>query len=190
MLGFGARGGPLAPTPPSYSWRSVSVQARRDTLRGQEYGWGRFRDWLQKLTAFAVLYRPAYPAAEFEFDRRRVTMASAEDVTRKIAAMWPDPAVREQVSAELHRYGQAIHEPEPERVRLAILKLCEARLDRLVELVATAKRDYRDVLMWAEYPSEGRALWAVRSNLSDEERRRLAEVRHEDRQQYRDWLKE
>ena len=117
-------------------------------------------------------------------------MASAEDVTRKIAAMWPDPAVREQVSAELHRYGQAIHEREPERVRLAILKLCEARLDRVAELVATAKRDYRDVLMWAEYPAEGRALWAVRSNLSDEERRRLAEVRREDRQQYRDWLKE
>lgn len=45
--------------------------------------------------------------------------------------------------------------------------------DRVAELVGAAKRDYRDVLMWAEYPGESQALWALRSDLSKEERLRL-----------------
>lgn len=116
-------------------------------------------------------------------------MASTGEIARKIEAMWQNLAARDQVLAELHRYGQETYEREPERVRLAILKLCEARLDRVVELVAAAKRDYRDILMWAEYPAEGQALWAGRSDLSDEERRQLEELRQGDRRQYRDWLK-
>lgn len=80
------------------------------------------------------------------------------------------------------------YERETERVRLAILKLCDARADRVVELVAAAERDYRDVLMWAEYPGEGRALWALRTDLSEEERLRLEALRRQDRQQYLDWL--
>jgi hypothetical protein len=116
-------------------------------------------------------------------------MANAEELARKLQALWEDPAARAQVLAELHRYGQEAYEQEPDRVRLAILKLSEARLDRVVELVDAAKRDFRDVLMWAEYPAEGQALWALRSRLSDEEHRRLDELRRQDRQDYQDWLK-
>jgi hypothetical protein len=116
-------------------------------------------------------------------------MSTATDITRKIDAMWNDPADRERVAAELHRYGQEMYEREAERVRLAILKLCDARADRVIELVAAAKRDYRDVLMWAESPGEGQALWALRTNLSQEEHRQLEELRRQDRQQYLDWLK-
>jgi len=92
--------------------------------------------------------------------------------------------------AELQTYGQEAYEEEPHRVRLAILKLCGAQRDRLTDLVATAKRDYRDVLMWAEYPTEGQALWATRSNLSSDDRRRLEELRLADRREYEEWLKE
>ena len=73
-------------------------------------------------------------------------------------------------------------------MRLAILKLCEGRRDRVRELVAAAKRDSRDVLMWAEYPAEGQALWSVHAHLSDEERRRLEALREQDRRQYQEWL--
>jgi hypothetical protein len=54
-------------------------------------------------------------------------------------------------------------------------------------MVAAARRDYRDVLMWAEYPEEGRTLWAARPNLSDEERARLDEIRARDRRHYEKW---
>ena len=43
-----------------------------------------------------------------------------------------------------------------ERVQLAILKLSDGNEDKLREFVAVAKRDYRDVLFWAEYPEEAR----------------------------------
>jgi hypothetical protein len=111
-------------------------------------------------------------------------------VDGKIDALWPDPAERGRVRTELQKFGMEAHEREAERVRLAILKLCEARVERVIELVAAAKRDYRDVLMWAEYPAEGQALWAVRTDLSNEERIRLEDLRRRDRQQYQDWLKQ
>ena len=104
--------------------------------------------------------------------------------------MWADPAERGRVRSELQKFGAEAHEREAERVHLAILKLCEARTERVIELVAAAKRDYRDVLMWAEYPAEGQALWAVRPDLSNEERQRLEDLRRRDRQQYQDWLKQ
>ena len=109
---------------------------------------------------------------------------------RKIDALWTDPAERGRVRTELQKFGTEEYEREAERVRLAILKLCEARTERVIELVAAAKRDYRDVLMWAEYPSEGQALWAVRPDLSSEERLRLEDLRRRDRQQYQDWLEQ
>ena len=119
---------------------------------------------------------------------RKVMTATPREIARKVDAMWNDPAERERVLAALQEYGQETYEREAERVRFAILKLCDAQADRVVELVAAAKRDYRDVLMWAEYPGEGQAHWALRSDLSKEERLRLEELRRQDRQQYLDWL--
>jgi len=117
-------------------------------------------------------------------------MASGGEVNRKIDAMWADPDERTRVLTELQKFGTEAYEREAERVRLAILKLCEARTERVIELVAMAKRDYRDVLMWAEYPAEGQALWTVRPDLSSEERLRLEDLRRRDRQQYQDWLEQ
>jgi hypothetical protein len=59
------------------------------------------------------------------------------------------------------------------RVQLAIVKLSAGQTDRVEELIAAAKREYRDVLMWAEYPEEGRAVWAARPGLTGEEGKRL-----------------
>jgi hypothetical protein len=117
-------------------------------------------------------------------------MAVAREVDRKIGAIWTDPDERARVLTELEKFGTEAYEREADRVRLAILKLCDARAERVIELVAAAKRDYRDVLMWAEYPGEGQALWAIRLDLSDEEQLRLEDLRRRDRQQYQEWLRQ
>src|SRR5947208_14406042 len=56
----------------------------------------------------------------------------------------------------LDTYGVESYERERERVQLAILKLSEGNEEKLREFVAVAKRDYRDVLFWAENPEESR----------------------------------
>lgn len=56
----------------------------------------------------------------------------------------------------IDRYGVESYERERERVQLAILKLSAASEDKVREYMAVAKRDYRDVLFWAEYPEESR----------------------------------
>jgi hypothetical protein len=56
----------------------------------------------------------------------------------------------------LDTYGVESYEHERERVQLAILKLSEGNEEKLREFAAIAKRDYRDVLFWAEYPEESR----------------------------------
>ncbi len=56
----------------------------------------------------------------------------------------------------LDTYGVESHERERERVQLAILKLSEGNEEKLREFLAIAKRDYRDVLFWAENPDEAR----------------------------------
>ena len=56
----------------------------------------------------------------------------------------------------LDTYGVESYERERERVQLAILKLSERSEEKLRQFVAVAKRDYRDVLFWAENPQEAR----------------------------------
>ena len=62
----------------------------------------------------------------------------------------------ENVIQLLDEYGVEPYERERERVQLAILKLSGGSEEKLREFLAVAKRDYRDVLFWAEYPEESR----------------------------------
>jgi len=41
-----------------------------------------------------------------------------------------------------------------QRIPLCILKLAAGRTDEVISLVEHARRDYRDVIFWAEYPEE------------------------------------
>jgi len=75
----------------------------------------------------------------------------ARDIVRIVAA---DCFPGEDVSVVmdiLDEYGVEPYERERERVQLGILKLSRVNVDRLLEFVLHAKRDYRDVLYWAEY---------------------------------------
>ena len=73
--------------------------------------------------------------------------------------------------------------PEKERVALAILKLCEERgYDSPDGLIGVAQGDFRDVLMWAEYPNE----MYVQS--WKEPADKVKKVQKKDKDQYLDWL--
>lgn len=80
---------------------------------------------------------------------------SRDEVIAVIQKTFPESSW-ERVLVLLDTYGVESYEREPERVQLAILKLSEGNEERLREFVAVAKRDYRDVLLWAEYPEESK----------------------------------
>jgi len=80
---------------------------------------------------------------------------SRDEVIAAIQATFPESS-RARVLELLDRYGVESYERERERVQLAILKLSGGTEEKLREFLAVAKRDYRDVLFWAEYPEESR----------------------------------
>jgi hypothetical protein len=93
-------------------------------------------------------------------------------------------ADRATVLAILSEYGTDDWEPERDRVRLAALKSAKGSLDELRDHVATAKRDYRDVLAAAEYPLAFER-WPQWDTVSPEERQRIYDS---DWEQYQRWL--
>ena len=56
----------------------------------------------------------------------------------------------------LRRYGTEPHEREVDRVRAACVKLAEGDEAKLEYFVSVAKKDYRDVLFWADNPQEAK----------------------------------
>lgn len=56
----------------------------------------------------------------------------------------------------LDSYGVESYERERERVQLAIVKLSAGNEEKLREFVVVAKRDYRDILFWADNPEEAK----------------------------------
>ena len=80
---------------------------------------------------------------------------SREEVLASVQASFPKES-RARALELLDTYGLAGHERERERVQLAILKLSDGNEEKLRQNVNVAKRDYRDVLFWAEYPEEAK----------------------------------
>jgi len=80
---------------------------------------------------------------------------SRDEVVATIQATFPESS-RARVLELLDSYGVESYERERELVQLAILKLSGESEEKLREFVAVAKRDYRDVLFWAENPEEAR----------------------------------
>jgi len=78
-----------------------------------------------------------------------------DDVLALVRATFPD-ARWQGVLDLLDTYGVESFERERERVQLAVVRLSEGSEPRLREFLAVAKRDYRDVLFWAEYPEDAR----------------------------------
>ena len=100
---------------------------------------------------------------------------------RKLQSMFPDDFTRRRVRKILLDYGRGAHEREPDRVRLAILKLAGAELRSVEKYTGYARDDYRTILAWAEYPRQARQ-WVMPDA---EEKRKLSEA---DLTEYEDWL--
>jgi hypothetical protein len=84
----------------------------------------------------------------------------------------------------LDRYGTEPHERERDRVQAAVLKLSDGDLERLAEMVALAKTDFRDALAAAEYPGQFQAAERLEPPAAEMER-----IRQQDREQYLDWVR-
>ena len=82
-------------------------------------------------------------------------MRSRDEVAASVQATFPLSSWA-RVLELLESYGVESYERERERVQVAILKLGAGSEARVREYVAVAKRDYRNVLFWAEYPEESR----------------------------------
>ena len=92
------------------------------------------------------------------------------------------PAAADEALTVLDTYGTQSWHSEKDRVHLAILMQSHGSMERLRYLVAMANRDYRDVLVGAEYPEA----FAAPLNTSPEE---MAAIRRRDRDQYEAWLR-
>ena len=99
----------------------------------------------------------------------------------KLVAMFPDDNSRKAAMAILHQYGTEEHERESERVWLAILKISGSNLEKIRKNTALAKQDFRDTLVAAEYPNQGRCVQMPEGI----EKQKLIE---KDRLQYEKWL--
>jgi hypothetical protein len=65
-------------------------------------------------------------------------------------------ASHKEVEAMLSTYGEEPFQKEQERVLLYLLELSRGDVEKVAELLEYAKRDYRDIILWAENPSESR----------------------------------
>ena len=85
---------------------------------------------------------------------------------------WFGEAELNQVLPLLDQYGSESHEPEVNRVKLAILALSEGKMDKLQYFVKLAKVDYRDVLAARQpgpmSPEEGAKWQAMARTLIDQ----------------------
>jgi hypothetical protein len=78
-----------------------------------------------------------------------------DDVISVIKRTFPDKSVGD-VLRLLDAYGVQAYERERERVQVALVTLSEGDEAKLRYLIDVAKRDYRDVLFWADCPEEAK----------------------------------
>lgn len=92
---------------------------------------------------------------------------------------------RRSALAILNRYGKQPHHREPERVRVALLKLAEGSVSRLQIQARIADMDYRDVLASAEYPQSSQS-----SLTPGNDPQKYQQLIRSDRLQYEAWLQQ
>ena len=115
--------------------------------------------------------------------RQPVPKVTGADVERIVRRDFPADQVSEAL-ALLEEYGKESWHRETHRVRVATLKLAAGSIERLRQEIEGAKRDYRDVLAYAEYPGYFRQVPAS-GKISADERRQVIDT---DWKQYQHWF--
>jgi len=106
-----------------------------------------------------------------------------EILSKKLSALFTNPLERKKVEDILSTYGIESYEREITRVQFAVLKLSGSEFSEVKKYVGYAKQDYRDILLWAEYPRQAKC-W----NIKDlEEKQRIIDA---DQKEYESWLKD
>ncbi len=107
-----------------------------------------------------------------------------EDIDRIVRRDFPESHY-DAVLEILHEYGSEKWHRDGWRVKAAVLKIANGKLHELRIAMDTAKRDYRDVLLAAEYPEYGRqTLYSARAF----GRAEPDQVIDRDWDQYKAWL--
>jgi hypothetical protein len=112
-----------------------------------------------------------------------VPSVSEGDVERVVRRDYSAEQIN-QVLAALREYGRETWHRERNRVQLAVLKLAAGDLNALHSHLEIAKRDYRDVIAFAEYPGY---FTKVPPNAKPSDPAH-AEVIDADWKQYQQWL--
>ena len=111
----------------------------------------------------------------------------SELVSRDYANLWPrvvaarfaEPEGYEVVMAILGSYAG----PEPDRVKLGILKAADCQLERIRYFCRVASDDWRDLLCEAEYPLSSRK-WGLKDKSPEKYEKLMAKEQAE----YVSWL--
>jgi hypothetical protein len=109
---------------------------------------------------------------------------TAELLERIISRQFPSED-RDKAKEILLRFGTETYHTDPMRVRTAILKLSNGSLEELEKMTKLACIDWRDVLMYAEYPAQSRA-----SIVTPPSRSEKAQLIAADKKQYDEWLRQ
>jgi hypothetical protein len=100
---------------------------------------------------------------------------------KKLRDCFPNSGEASDALKILDAYGTEIWHREKNRVHLALLKVSEGSLENLRLHTRGAQTDFRDTLVLAEFPEEGRA---SSKTPADE----MIAIRVRDRNQYEAWL--
>jgi hypothetical protein len=100
---------------------------------------------------------------------------------RKLYHLFPDKKDRDEVVDVLNEYGKKNHEQEPDRVRLAIIKISDNTIESIKQNTVYAKQDFRDTLVAAEYPNQSKK-WSMPDGPKKQE------LINKDKIQYEKWL--
>jgi hypothetical protein len=65
-------------------------------------------------------------------------------------------AEHKEIAKALSAYGEEPYQREQERVLLDLLGLADGDMKQVLVLLERARRDYRDIIFWAENPSESK----------------------------------
>jgi hypothetical protein len=125
---------------------------------------------------------PAVRRQDTFMTHQPVPAVSRQDVIRIVRRDFPNIPEAE-VLAILDEYGADRWHRERDRVQLAVLKLAAGDSQALLSQLSTALKDYRDVLAYAEYPTDIMNGWDYKYKPGEHER-----IYEEDWNQYQQWL--
>ena len=100
-----------------------------------------------------------------------------------LVRLFPDAAIRGQVIGILGRYGREDFHLEVDRVHLGILRLSGSDLTKIEGWTAVACRDFRDLLVEAEYRHTFN-----KDRLKEKDPEKYAKLERKEQGQYEQWL--